>query len=656
MISPTSASAILSVANGLLKLGRRMDSLLAERTATGAHLTLPMPIFQVEVSIIAVKNHLLNLLADDHQVLIPSERTAVQSAVNTIQDDAAPARRLFKKYFPEKADGIQIDPDAEYLLFIAEHAPSIDLNDPNVRSAAFYISTGKDFREISYIWRSALLVADVFAEYAVESSLKLSSDSKTQELLKNILRRFSEPDLESFTQWSTLTRSVLNATLNGLLDSKGELGDKEPWINALFEALHEARGEDSDFLLGLFQGKGYKQLLSKGMEEAAELLSKDQANGWKLALGDTLTKASELVATTGVDFEDFFKNHWGDIFRASIGGIAKHGELILANDSELLKETLVSVLTKLSTTPNAELLDADISYTLADAALSAVAAKPELISGGINESWFQELVSSTLQVLGRQGIEKTFSKDGFSAVFSELLLTTGEHPEWIIQDPGIAQKIMGGVITQLASVKGWRADEIGQSVVSGALVAISENPQLLNTTFADLLGSYAGAIAEVVNRGGLSAFDAKSLMDSFVIAVKQNPKLLADGQTELAKLILTGTASATEGMNNDHALILRGILVSLVGETLQQTALFGGAIINNQVNDILNSVKGIVQGGITLAVTEIGKQIGSESLSPIIAGLIVKWARGDLSSIDPNSDEFKTLFEELEKKANLRAA
>jgi hypothetical protein len=337
MISTEAAGLILSITQGVVKLGGRIDRLLAEKDATTSDYIIPMPEVRGGPGGVQKKNELKALLGETaNQIPDPlaPNRDEIQALLLQDPPDPAQVGKWYKQFFPDKAVQPVIDPDTEFVKALKSGFPSMDLEAESTRYAAFCIAAGRDDREIGYPFRTAMTVVDVLTEFGAENTALFIRDDNVRPLVQSILQRFSNPDLESFTVWSPLLRNALSATLNGVLDSKENWQGENEWVNGLLNALVTAREEaGDDYLLGLFQGKGYRLLISDGLSQAASVLDDEDAGHFEQIAGDILKQAAPLVEANQNNFRGFFQEHWGDLFRAGLGSLEKHGPQLLQDDS-----------------------------------------------------------------------------------------------------------------------------------------------------------------------------------------------------------------------------------------------------------------------------------------------------------------------------------
>jgi hypothetical protein len=345
MIPPGTVEAVMSIAKGLAKLGRRLDVLLAEKEAVASGKSvLPMPAVAKIPATPLMQRELAEFLADAAALANPDlPKNFKKQVAEAIQDPNATQQSVLNLYrlaYPERAVVITINPDEEFIRKLKTAWPTLDLNDADTLTALFHVAAGREPNRFSYSLRIGLLVADVVAEVVGENIGLIVRDENASKIVSAVLERFAKPDLESFTTWSPLLRHALGSTLNGLLDARAVVAADSEWLAALLDALAEARADANggdDFLVGLLQGRGYQLLLSKGLARAAEVLAEDQASAFR-QIAAALLKEGAKAAGESRSFKEFFTEHWGALLHAGLASLERQGPKLLTGTDELLNE------------------------------------------------------------------------------------------------------------------------------------------------------------------------------------------------------------------------------------------------------------------------------------------------------------------------------
>jgi len=659
---PSTATLAISVARGLIKLGGRLDVLLAEKAATTNPITLPMPDVTAGPDVLTMIGEFKQAIAPDSEQLPNFTNPDVKKLKQAFQDAESPdntvrervsadIKNLYQKYYPEKAIAPIISPDSDYIQDLQNYFPSLDFQDKDTRLAAFYIQAGRDDREIRYAGRIALLVVDVLAEFGAENTSLFLRDPRAQTIASSILTRFSKPDLEAFDQWSPLLRHVLSATLNGLLDARKVYEGDDPWLLALLDAVQNARKEvGDDFLIGLFRGKGCRVLIGSSLIEASERLGNEGAKEYQKVIVGVFKKAAELVTANEKDFGQFFKDHWGDLFAAGLSSLAKHGPGILKGTNPLLSDTLLAIVGQLAKTDQASLLTSETLVQLVDAAIGAIATNPELITGGVNEPWLKDLIGSLLDVASDSGIRKTFSKEGIETVFLTATGVIADYPELIAHDGNLLQKIIGGTLSQIAGIDQISAKSIANAAVGGSLRAIADNPGLLNTKYSDLIADFAGQVSGLVKDKSISGVQAGNLISTAADSMITYPILFDQLDAKVSGAILQAVTTATK--DSGSKLIGGSMIVSLVGALFEVVAQHGKNLIGSEpITALADKLTKVIAASIARAEVELGRQMSLNALPIVTKKLVSALARKELGTIDPNDPDFKRLFGQFATQA-----
>lgn len=649
MITPATAELAVSIAKGLIKLAGRLDALLAEKHAVTGDLILPMPPVSGGPTGVQMVKELQRLLKDTAERSpdpLGKDREKISALLDETPPDPALVQEFFAKYFPDAVNPPVIKPDAQYLVALRKAVPTLDLSDEDTRLAAFYVASGRDDRQIGYGMRIGLLVVDVLAEFGAENTGLFLRDARVRSVVQSVLERFSKPELEDFDEWSPLLRHALSATLNGVFDARAALLGDSQWLTLVLDVLAEARaykeGGD-DFLLGLFQGRGYRLLISKGLARAAEVLAEDSAEPFKQIAAEVLKTAAPLAAKSS--FRNFFSEHWGDLLRAGLSGLEKQGPKLLEGQSPLLQTVLVAMVGRLAETPNAQFLSSETLFRLTDAAIAAVAKKPELLTGGVKEPWLEELLNSFISTVGRQGIRLTFSEEGLEGIITDAAGAFAQHPELIIARPGLLQEVVLGILKAVRGLNSLDAKSIAGAAVQGSLQAIADHPALLDTRYANLIADFAGSVAKLVEAKTLTGLEASAIVSAAVESMLRNPILFDEAEDNLAGAVLDAVLGAAG--QQQVKLIAGATLVATLREVLLVIARNGKPQVSQPMDQFTSRLTEVVVAGLKAAEAELGHRLDMPAIPQAIAGLVGAWARGELATLDPNTRAFQDLFAAL---------
>jgi len=650
MLTAEAAGLVLSIARGLIKLGGRIDLLMAERTAVQGDIALPMPKVAGGPALFT-KIAKLRAFVDQSAGVVPDPlgpdraRLVALLATDPPGDDV---HLFFKRLFPLEAEPPLIDPDGEYVKALRKRFPGLALDDPDMRRAVFYIDPGRDARELGYVARSALLVVDVLAEVGVENTGLIHAEA-TRTLVQSVLERFAKPELEDFTEWSPVLRHVLGATLNGVLDSRESLDGAGPWVDALLTALAAARedsGAGDDYVVGLARGRGYRILLSNGLRVAAGRLNTTDAKSYEKVLVDILVGAAPLVKQSIGGFDDFFKDNWGELVCAGLVSLEAHGPSLLEGAAPLLRDTTLSLISVLAKTPSAQLLQADTLYRLGDAAIGTIAANRDLLKGAVREVWLQELVGAVAKTAADQGIRKAFTRDGLEGVLRSALQVFALHPELIVQDPGARVELVAAVLKGVSRADNLDAKTLASATVVSLLEHLASRPGLLDSDYGPIVADLAGQVGKLVTSRTLTGIQGADLITAAADAIMRNPGLFGKVEDKIASTVLSSVVKGTKG--DKTGLLTGAALVELVSEVFLTLSRRGRDLITNSTQaELAAKLSETVAAGLARAEKELGRRLDAAALPAVVAGLVAAVARGELADIDPESGKFKELFAQL---------
>ncbi len=651
MIPIAAAEAAISIAKGLVKLGHRLDVLLAEKEAVSTgQSVLPMPAVAKIPATPLMQEELEEFLKDANALANPDLpkkfKKQVQDAIKDPNATQEGVLNLYRLAYPERAVVITINPDEEFVRNLKAAWPTLNLDDPDTLTALFHVAAGQDPKRFSYGLRVGLLVADVLAEGVGENIGLIIRDENMGKIVSAVLERFAKPDLSAFTAWRPLLRHALGATLNGLVDARAAVAGDSEWLAAVLDALNEARADEAggdDYLIGLMEGRGYQLLLSKGIARAAEVLAEDQASAFGQVAADVLKAAAPLVNDSR-SFKDFFTEHWGDLLHAGLASLEKQGPKLLTGSDELLKETLVAAIGYLKDVDRKSLFTSDTLFGIVDAAISAVAAKPELLKSKIDGvPWLQLLLQSVIDSVKVTGVRRAFSAEGLSSIIKTAAGAFAEHPELIFDRPGLLQEVVGKVLGAVKDLSSLDAQNLASAVVQGGLQAIADRPDLLGTKYTDLLAEFAGQLAALVKVRSITGIDASAIATAAAEAILRNPMLFDKLKDNLATAVLDAVLKAA---GNDPARLLVGsTLVGTVREVLASVAAHArDAITGKPIADFVEALAKVLTDGLARAETELGRSMDLPALPALLNKLVAAWLRGGGVPLNPDSAAFDQLF------------
>ena len=271
MLSAEATGLVIRGAKGLIKLTRRVDLILAEKTAVEGPLGISPPILARPPTKNQARSALRKLLSADHDPPLPdADRAEIEAA---LEGEIEELRRLMGRWCPEQAMGKALDLDGAFVAALRARHPDL-VEDRDLLMAAFYVSAEVDVREANYTWRIALSVTDVLLDFGAENAALFTRDEGLQQLVASVLKRFGDADLHTTPSSHALLRSALGTTLNAALDVRGSYAPDDRWVNGILDALVRAReavpeAERDEFLVGLLEGRGYPGLVAASLQMAA---------------------------------------------------------------------------------------------------------------------------------------------------------------------------------------------------------------------------------------------------------------------------------------------------------------------------------------------------------------------------------------------------
>lgn len=649
MLSGSALDMVMSLARGIVKLAGRLDKLMAEKAGVEGPLFIPMPVMVFPVvpllqQTIALGKY-LNETANQVPDPLGTQRPDIAQAVEDKSLQAVP--RFFAQIYPDKAGVSKVDPDGVFIKALKLRLPDLDLGNEDTRLAAFYLCAGEDERGIGYVTRTALLVADVVAEFGVEHASQFISHSPTRDLVASIVGRFAKPDLESFTEWGPLLRHGLVAALDGLVENKDAIEGSAPWLDAVLSAIAAAKDDlagGADFITGLVNGKGYQLLFSKGLLLAADRLAPEDAGAYKAIAADVLNGAAPLVKAHSATFRTFFNDSWGELLRVGLVAVDKHGPALLAGEKSPLRELTLALVQELAQQPDLTRLSRDTVFHLADAAFSVVARSPALLDAAKLQPWLSACVAATLKIVNEQDLRATLGAQGVEQVLLAALRVLGEHPGLLVDAPGPRVEWIGTVLKAVSAAGGQDAKALSTAAVTGILERLASQPNLAGTRYPDILAALAGDLAQQVKNKGLTGAQAAQVLQSAADVALRNPALFdkLGGQvvSTVVAAVLTAAGSAQAGP------LAGAALVKVLDAVLGTVARYGQPLLDQAGSAVKLAAQltAVTEAGLALAAAELGRRMDGGDVPRVLAALVAAIARGEITAPDPKSPEFQRAF------------
>jgi len=653
MLSASALDLVMAVARGTIKLAGRLDLLMAEKEGVQGPLVIPMPVVTLANVTRVQRIDLLSGYLESTKAAVPDPLGSERARLATVLEDKAPVAeidRFFEQIFPDRAGLTNVDPDEKFVKALRLRAPGLDLDNPEIRLAAFYITAGEDARTIKYVARTALLVADVVAEFGAENAALFIRHQPTRDVVTTIVGRFAKPDLESFSDWSPLLRHALSTALEGLLDNKASIEGSVPWLDAVLSALAMAKEDPKggeDFVTGLVNGKGYQLLFSKGLLIAADRLAPDDAQLYRQIAADVLQGAAPLVKANGSGFRGFFNDNWGELLRAGLTSIDKHGAVLLEGASPLLREVTLSLIGELARQPDLTALSREAVFKLADVAIGTAAKNPKLLTGSGAAAWFKAVVVSSVGAVSDQGVRQSLTRDGAQHVLLQALGVLGDQPELLVDKPGAAFELVGSVLKAVSVAGALDARTLGTATVTGVLERLADHPDLVGTRYAEMVSAFSGQLAQLVATKTFTAVQASDVIHAAADAALRNPDLFTRFEGNLASAVVTGVLKGAKASNT--RLVAGATLVRLLDEVLQTVARRGQSLLEKAPTEaaLVAKLMDTVSAGLERAEAELGRSADGASLPLVLSGLVAAVAQGELIELNPKAAKFIKVFARL---------
>jgi len=569
---PTStANAAISIVSGLVRLTGRIDNIMAEQAALRDDLALPGKVL-VSPPLASVMCRELRSSLEETASRVPDPLGGRRAELAELLEQRNPEEnallRWMEELLPEKVEYRIEDPSGSFAAKLRARRSAWDLDDEEIRRLAYYLGPGEDLREAKLPWQLATTVVGVLSEVAIENQALIFRDDRARPILVAVLTRFAEPDLATVGSHRALLRFVLKATMNGALDAADALRGDKAWVEGILSALAKARESSDigdDFVVGLVQGRGYPELIGSLLKEGADFLSSSDAGSFGAVAADVFTHASVLVRDHP-DFEQFFRDHWGDLLRAALSSLHTNGGAILADGQPLLRQTLLASIEVLAKTTNRDFLNSQTLTAVFEAVLGAISTKPELLDDAVREKWLREVLGSTASVIANEGFRRTFSAAGLQTLMQTLLAGFAQHPELLATQPGLAQDVAGSMLSALASSDRPRLDTIASAGIQAVLTALVDNPVLVNTDYPALVAAVAGQLTLKLGDARLTRGEATEILAHVATTIAANPTLLGMDPPEVPAAIVAEVLSTVA----DHrpSLLTSTTCKDLVGAAL----------------------------------------------------------------------------------------
>lgn len=607
----------MSIANGAITMTRRIDLISAQQTATDSAIALPAPNLKLGPTPNQMKSGLKKLLAQPYQKgsdPLGADRAAITKLING--NPTGPLMFPYvQKYLPSLAIARTVSLNGAFVKALKQARPDWQANDSDLITTAFYVSAGTDYQSQSYAWQYAMAVAGTITTFGESNVSLFTRNTNAQNVIKAVLTRFGSSDLSTIDSTTDLLKAVLSSTLNGVLDAQTSLAAdvNNTWVTALLEAVSNARSASADpdnFVMGLLQGKGYPSLVGNLMVSAGGVLEDSQASAFQKTAVTFLTTLGKTVEAQP-SFKTFFNDHWGTIIQAGMTAVSVNGSALLAGQNPLLGQVLSSVTSTLAKLPVSQYLTTGTLSSVVQAAATAVAANPSDTKTLLGEEWLNTLVTSVAGTLS--GVDGSiFTKGTAETLLQNALTTFGENPSLIVKNPGLAQSLVGDVLTAIGKSNPFNANDLATAAVSGALQAISKDPSLAdsNSPYLQFVAALAGNVSTLVASKQITGINGSALLSSLLNTVATEAPALMAGENPVLIQIVSKVAGNLAILPADNLLsvgtlasALQAAAQAVAANPTQTTKLLGKAWLGALVGSVATTISTAASGQVFSAST-----------------------------------------------------
>lgn len=653
----------LSIAASLIKLGGRIDRIMAGQTATRSPLTLPVGVRFERPTVIQITRWLQEFLESAPTGLSDSERNTLSQTLASSGLDEITLMPFMEQFLPDKLFFRFSSIDEEmrnFLIVLSEQGIDLGLEPEETAKIVYYLGPGADLRDQSLPWQIGMAVFGTLAEFALQNQQALLRNEETRKIIAKVLERLVAADFFAVASGRALAQHILKATLNGVVDARDIVDGDNPWLESVLQALADARAAQpaqmqDEYILGLIYGRGYKGFIAELVEQGAEIFGSEESESYQRVLAEVLSEASNKIRDLpeGNDFKYFFDNHWADLARAGLRSVAQQGPLLLDGTQPILKEALTGAVSALAESKGRSLFTQEILINATEAAILAVAAKPELFGTGKVNDWMKDFYGAFGKMVRETGIQGVINPVGLQRILLSAIDTLADFPELIIDQPGLPQDIIRNLLKKIGSVNRMDAESLGTAVVDSVLMAIAENPALIisdtgviESAFAEVAGDFAANIASKVRTRSISKLQGADLITAGTAAIAANPQLFSGLESQLSTLLVDQVLKVTA--EDPYKLIAGAALVSLTEAVLSLIATRGVALLDgSNASALAERIGVVIKSVLEMAVKELGRQVDLRTIPMVVSGILYAWAYGELDSVDPEDVVFQKLFTQL---------
>ena len=646
MISIGSINLVMGLVNAGIKLGVRIDKILAQNEL-GQGLPFKLPPSPPD----------LTPLIDPMEAYFHTD----PEGQAILRDEGLTPD--FEKYFAI-ATGVAGTPDQDFVdirtrfikLYATIKGQPIPLLGQNFlpspdsalqMSVQYYIvGSGKPGFQRSAVVDVALATTDVALEFVGSNPGLITRDPKIQDVLATFLIKFTAGDLEELSA-KQLFEQTLSSVLLTAIDNRDLFEEIEP-LALFLEAFENLREEDPDFVAGLVAGKGFERLLQAVLVTVGDNIDRftdekivvDILGGFlkdvaqddafkKILKGDT--EALAMVAQIAIEHA---ATH--PILLDKVSGKPLWQSVLKAVVEEVGKKAQTRSLFRRQT----------LGY-LAQAALTAVAEEKELLEG----DFIGRLVAAVADGLQSQPVEELLTAGSLRVVAERVLLASSDNIDLLVDGNELLQAVLTNVMREgaMAFREGF-TESVAVDLALAALEAVEDNVHSIDLPepVGQIIGSIIGELARDEIRSKIARGEIPDVLVSVVRVVAANPHLWENfSEGKLPAAVVSSIAAAVA--EDPTKLISGPVLAELIIEVLDAVSMRAQAyslVVSGQSPELTKLVKETLKR----LETEVGVKLGAQNVVAVIVKLVLDWGEEQFL-VDINDPSFNTRVDNALKSA-----
>ncbi len=629
MIPYDVAGLAISAAAAALRLGHRLDEILAEEAAVMGDLALAKTRLRLRPTLPELRRGLERLLEETEGRQpdpLGDDRSRIRRAVS--RGKRPSLEKYARRWGIYERPGRVFDPDGDFARTLRERGTRLNLEDEDIRRLVYFMVAGEDHRRNSLAFRLTAVVVDVAAEFGAVNAALVLRDPQARDLVQSVLAEFAAPDLEELPGAGALLRHALGTVIEGLVNRRDDLPVGGGVARVALRALSRARdlaGEESDFFVGLLEGRGFRFLIRGALEEASAGLDASEGGLLEALLASVLSEASTVLASSP-DGAAFFRDHWNELLAALLEAVGEEGPRLLGGDAHLAEVALTAVTASLADGLRSGPITADILRDAAAAALSAFAREPEAVERLVNSKGLGVLLTSIADVLSGD-LRDAFDTASIEAYVRTVLGVLKDHPTLLVDEPGFPRRLIAELLGELAATPelGW--ETLATTLVESTLSAVAREPSLAEGEgFARSAGQVAARLAQLVAEGGFSRLTATALIEILVDVLAEDPWIDAS----VPGLVLDVFGDLLGGADGD---LLAGRVLPESVEVVSNEFVIHARDIAERLppDDLPLRLLELLGEGLERVKRQIGRGMGRGDVPEFLGRLVRAWGREELS-------------------------